>query len=498
MGPIQSFADLRSLIWRRLPLIVTILVIGLLTSLYLAVTSPPSYEARSVIQVDAPVIADPVTRQAPPASLRVQQIEQRLMSRDNLMRLIERHHLFADVEGLPESKKIEVMRNEMRIESVATSTPVEGGSSLASIIISARAGTAQTAADIANDLAEEVVTSDRRDREARIAEAYRFLTEELARVETALSRSDDQISVFASDNEDSLPDSRTFQQTELAGLSQREALTEQSLMELQRDRLELERSAVTDDSASIVQQLRSAETSLAQARLTLPAGHPEIQRLQRTINELTQGGADVAGVGIGRQLSLIDSQLQAMQADLDTIIKRRSDIELAQSRAPQIIQTYEQMQRSRQNLRDQYAELSRRLGEIEALRLLSSNDQTENMVILEPAVPPEFPVASNRRRSAILGTFLSIAVAAGFALLLDMLNPVLRNSRQFEAVTGLRPIISLGYRPTASDRVLQQIRLFYVVLVLTVGFLAGLWMIDLMPQWLADLLPPSVRHGSNG
>lgn len=496
MGPIQSFADLRSLVWRRLPLIITILVIGLLVSLYLAVTSPPSYEARSVIQVDAPVIADPVTRQAPPASLRVQQIEQRLMSRENLIRLIERHHLFADVEALPESKKIEVMRNETRIESVATSTPIEGGSSLASIIISARAGTAQTAADIANDLAEEVVTSDRRDREARISEAYQFLTEELTRIEAELRRHDDQISVFASDNEDALPDARTFQQTELAGLSQREALTEQSLMELQRERLELERSAVTDDSASIVQQLRSAEVALAQARRTLPAGHPEIQRLQQTISDLTQGGAGVAGVGISRQLSLIDSQLQAMQDDLDRITGRRTEIEQAQNRAPQVIQTYEQMQRNRQNVRDQYAELSRRLGEIEALRLLSTNDQTENMVILEPAVPPEFPVASNRRRSAILGTFLSVAVAGGIALLLDMLNPVLRNSRQFEAVTGLRPIISLGYRPTASDRFMRQMRLIYVAAVLVLGLLAGLWMIDLMPQWLADLLPPSVRHGA--
>lgn len=497
MGPIQSLADLLSLIWRRLPLIVTILVVGLLTSLYLAVTSPPSYEARSVIQVDAPVIADPVTRQAPPASLRVQQIEQRLMSRENLTRLIDRHHLFADTPELPESKKIEVLRNEMSIESVATSTPIEGGSSLASIIISARAGSARTAADIANDLAEEVVTSDRRNRDARISDAYQFLTQELARTEQTLQSHDDQIAVFASDNEDSLPDARTYQQTELAGLSQREALTEQSLMELQRERLALERSAVTDDSASIVQQLRSAEVALAQARRTLPATHPEIKRLQQTIDDLTRGGGEAAGVGVGRQLSMIDGQLQSMQADLDAITNRRAEIELAQTRAPQVIQTYEQMQRDRQNVRDQYAELSRRLGEIEALRLLSANDQTENMVILEPAVPPEFPVASNRRRSAILGIFLSVAVAGGIALFLDMINPVLRNSRQFEAVTGLRPIISLGYRPTAADRLMQQVRLFYVAAVLLIGLLAGLWMIDLMPQWLADLLPASIRHGGD-
>lgn len=494
MGPIKSIADLWSLFRRRIALIMTILLVGLLVSLYLAVTAPSAYEARSVIQIDAPVLSDPVTRSAPPASLRVQQIEQRLMSRGNMLRLIDRYDLFDDIPDLPESLQIEILRGDTRIESVAASTsPMNQTSSLSSIVIYARAGLAQTAANIANDLANDVVTSDRRNREARITEADTFLTNELRRIEERLVRQDRDLSQYTAANEDSLPEARAYLQTELVSLTARESATEQALMELQRDRLDLERTSATDDSASIVQQLRATEVALAQARRTLPAGHPEIQRLERQIRDITEGGADTAGAGLGRQLRLIDSQIDNLEADLSEIADRRLEIEGARNRAPEVMQAYEQMQRARQNQQDQYAELSRRLAEIEALRMLSDNDQTENMVILEPAVPPEFPVASNRKRSAILGTFASFAIAGGLAFLLDLMNPVLRNARQFESVTGIRPVISLPYRPTRAYKFRRFLVWTYVFIISLISLAVALWMINLMPPAVADLLPHSPR-----
>ncbi|MFV0300442.1 MAG: lipopolysaccharide biosynthesis protein, partial [Paracoccus sp. (in: a-proteobacteria)] len=324
------------------------------------------------------------------------------------------------------------------------------------------------------------------------------LTGELRRIETDLDRRDQDIATYASQNEDSLPESRAFHQTELVSLAQRETMTEQALMELRRERLALERSAMTEESSTIVQQLRSTEVALAQARRTLPAGHPEIQRLENAINAITQGDNAGNSAGLGRQLSMIDEQVSKMQDDLTSIGERRDAIELAETRMPQVTQVYEQMQRTRQSVGDQFTEMSRRLAEIDALRLLADNDQTENMVILEPAIPPEFPMASNRKRSAILGGFLSIAVAGGMALLLDLRNPILRNARQFEAVTGLRPIVSLAYRPTRRDRNRLALRILYVLVVLLAGLVAVLWMIDVMPQWLTNLLPPSVRVDATG
>ena len=47
------------MIRRRLPLMLTVVVLGILFSFYLIVSSPRVYEASAVIQIDMPAAVDP-------------------------------------------------------------------------------------------------------------------------------------------------------------------------------------------------------------------------------------------------------------------------------------------------------------------------------------------------------------------------------------------------------------------------------------------------------
>mgnify|MGYP006980288160 FL=1 len=49
------------MIWRRLPLVLTIGLLGVLISFYLIVSSPRIYEASAVIQLDMPAAIDPAS-----------------------------------------------------------------------------------------------------------------------------------------------------------------------------------------------------------------------------------------------------------------------------------------------------------------------------------------------------------------------------------------------------------------------------------------------------
>ncbi|MFD2439275.1 Wzz/FepE/Etk N-terminal domain-containing protein [Paracoccus kondratievae] len=88
--------DLISMVWRRLPLVLTIVVLGVLVSFYLIVSSPRIYQASAVIQIDMPAAIEQGSDSSLPASRRVQLIEQRLMARANLRDVTERLGLFAD------------------------------------------------------------------------------------------------------------------------------------------------------------------------------------------------------------------------------------------------------------------------------------------------------------------------------------------------------------------------------------------------------------------
>ena len=93
------------MIWRRLPLVLTISIVGVLTSFYLIVSSPRIYEASAVIQLDMPAAIDQGTDSSLPAARRVQLIEQRLMARANLREVIERLDLFSNTPQLSEAEK---------------------------------------------------------------------------------------------------------------------------------------------------------------------------------------------------------------------------------------------------------------------------------------------------------------------------------------------------------------------------------------------------------
>ncbi|SIQ26673.1 Uncharacterized protein involved in exopolysaccharide biosynthesis [Paracoccus thiocyanatus] len=472
------------MIWRRLPLVLTIIVLGVLTSFYLIVSSPRIYQASAVIQLDMPAAIDQGADSSLPASRRVQLIEQRLMARTNLREVVERLGLFAG-SPLSETEKLAALRSSTRIESIAApGVSVDSRMSLAAIIITAQAETPATAAAIANDFANSVVNRDRENRQARILESQDYLRSEERRLNEQLSEQERKLVEFSARNEDSLPSSQEFLQTELARLTEMETTLDRDIMTLQRERLSLEAggtAAETRPSASLVQQIRSAEIELAQARRTLSPDHPEIARLEQTLARLNSGAGSGGSDVIRRQAELIEAQLASLSEQKAAIELRRTEIDRARARAPEVSRELETMNRQERRLQDRYNEISRQLAQVETQQMLMQNDQTERFVLLERALPPEYPAMSNRKKSAVMGVGGSMALALAVAFVLELLNPVLRRTEQFARATGTRPVVSLPYRLSAGDLRRRRLRVLYMVLVVVLGILVALWLIGRIP-----------------
>ena len=487
------------MIWRRLPLVLTISVVGVLTSFYLIVSSPRIYEASAVIQLDMPAAIDQGSDSSLPAARRVQLIEQRLMSRANLRDVIDRLDLFANTPQLSEAQKLTALRSSTRIESIqAPGVSVDSRMSLAAIVITSRAETAVTAAAIANDFADSVVNRDRDNRNLRIQESISFLTTEERRLNDELDAQERQIVEYSARNEDALPSSQEFLQTELAQQVESESVLDRDIMTLQRERLALEAgglTAGTRPSASLVQQIRAAEVELSQARRTLAADHPEIKRLEENLTRLNSGATETDTDVARRQAQLIDAQLGQLNQQKLALDARRQKIDEARARAPEVARELETMTRQQRRLQDRYAEISRQLAQVETQQMLMDSDQAERFVVLEDAVPPEYPVLSNRKKSAVMSVAASGALALLAAFILEVMNPVLRRSRQFERATGTRPMISLPYRRSEADIVAWHRRNIYLVALLVVGGLMALWIVGAIPGLPSPGVVPAPTDG---
>lgn len=484
MGPIQSLQDLISMVFRRLPLVLTIMVFGILISFYLIVSSPRVYESSAVIQVDTPAAVDQGSDSSLPASRRVQLIEQRLMARSNILDVIKRLDLFENTPGLSETEKIGAMRSSTRIESVAApGVSADSGMSLAAIVITSQAETAATAAALANDFANSVVNRDRENRQARIVEAKDYLTSEETRLNESLALQDRRMAEFGAMNEDSMPSAQEYLQTELAQLTESANALDREIMALQRDRLSLEAPGTGPDarpSASLVQQIRTSEIDLAQARRTLAPDHPEIKRLEDILVRLNSGIEATSDLTL-RRAALIDRQLDQLGEQKKVLQARGTEIEKARARAPQIARDLESLTRQQRRLQDRYAEISRQLAQVETQQMLMDNDQAERFVMLERALAPEYPALSNRKKSAVMGVVGSFGLAFVTLVALEFLRPVLRRSDQFSRATGTRPVISLPYLPTRREIRKRRLGQIYMILLLIVGVFIALWLLGKIP-----------------
>ena len=139
------------------------------------------------------------------------------------------------------------------------------------------------------------------------------------------------------------------------------------------------------------------------------------------------------------------------------------------------------MQRDQRRLQDRYNEISRQLAQVETQQALMDNDQTERFVLLERALPPEYAAFSNRKKSAVLGVGVSVTLAMAVAVILELLNPVLRRTTQFAKVTGTRPVISLPYRLSAADLRARRNSRIYLTVLMVVGAFIALWLIGFIP-----------------
>lgn len=402
MGPIQSLSDLISLIRRRFWLMVVVVLLGCVGAVLLALSRPHEYMATAVIQIEQPIVAGAATTgAATPAgdagmAVQLQAIQQRLTTREALLDLIARHNLFSDLPALPDEQRIGLLRENITfqtIASVANTTP-GAPTRISAISVSARLGTAEQAARVANDMAQAILDRGSQEQALRAADTLKFYTEEETRLWNEIVALEAEIAAFKNRNPAALPAQQAALQDELTGV-------ETDLRALNQTRLGLvaQRDAL------------AAQTDL------------------RTTGQ--------------RQLESLNAQIAALDQQKQGLEARQAEVRAATAASPEVEQALNAYNRRLTQLQDQHEVVSQQLAAAQTAQRLADRQQAERFSLLERAVTPDYPVGSSRKKLALMGGILSLALAFGVALLLDLRRPVVRSSAQMERQTGLIPVVVL-------------------------------------------------------
>lgn len=399
MGSLGSLSDIMSMLWRRRWILGTTVLAGAVISYQVAVSQPHRYEASAVLQIETPRSLSEGPRAAGggiPAGYWLQLVQARLMVRENIEAMIDKYGLFDDNPGMTNAMRVEVVRRSFRIE------PMTGGQYYANaeqwpgvLRVTATMASAELAADMANEMAQSVLDLNATTQNERARETLEFYSREEARIARQIDTVETEMAAFRNDNLDALPTTT------------------------------LDNRA--DEMRTIDLELNELSGDLLEAR-TKRADLNERGNLS-TVEQ--------------REASRLDNSIELLMARQEQLQGRKDEIRASGRRSVNAEAQMEAYQRRLVQLREQQAEMSARRAAAETAQRLNAEQEGEQFILLEPAVEPDYPLSSGRKKIMVFGLAGSMALALALAILAELLKPVLRSAGQMERTTGLRPVVTI-------------------------------------------------------
>lgn len=413
MDLVQTINEAVNMLLRRISVWGPITILGIVASVFYAFSLPRLYETTAVIQIGNSKLSDQVSSRNAGASLAqyLRKIEQRIMARDNLLEVIAKHGLFQEGPPLSPSEQVLALRQATRIEQITDPGQAwRPDAAPSALTVTVRMGDPETAAVIANDFVDRVLVQNRSERQKSANRALKFFDTEERRIGAEIANLDAVIAAFKRQNAASLPSALPTQQEKLVAL-------ETALLEVEQQIVELNNSKDKIRKADLKKQLRLAED----------------------------------------QHQLIES--------------RRAEIQMALDTVPQVEKEFNILQRKLNQLEDQYSVIGKNRAEAEISQILEADQQSELLSVLETALVPEYPVSPNRKKIVAMGGIVSLILAGGLVVLLELLNPVIRTSAQLERQLNITPVVAIPILKKPQDKMFKRV---WAVIWVLLGVL-GIW-----------------------
>ncbi|MGD9741284.1 MAG: GumC family protein [Dongiaceae bacterium] len=317
-----------------LVLLVTLSLASL--ALLVATFWPPIYRSSATILIEEPDVPSDLVRSTVStfADERLQMIEQRVMTTQNLIGIIDKFGLYeSERKTEPMAVVVEDMRDmiDLGVVSADVNDPHSGRTTRATIAftVSFDSNAPRTAQQVANELVTLYLSENLRTRQEQAAGTTGFLHEESSRLAGRIEELETQLAAFKAKYAGSLPEQLTIN-TQILDRTQSDMLEIRRQLQAAQERqifLQAQLAQVDPYSTTSVtfdgkpllsaaDRLRALEMQFLSISATYGPNHPDVKKLKREIDGLkgaAGGGSDAVALQERRQA--ISSELAQMQEE---------------------------------------------------------------------------------------------------------------------------------------------------------------------------------------
>jgi polysaccharide chain length determinant protein (PEP-CTERM system associated) len=415
----------------------------------------------------------------------LQVIEQRLMSRDNLLDMADRLDLFGEEPDLSSFEIVDRLYNEIELR-------VSGGrGSVALVRISADANSGQTATAIVNELMAQMLQQDAAYRTAVANDTLSFFETTVRRLGEELDAFNRRILDFQNENIDALPESLDYRLSRQSLLQERlsQARREKSQLEDQRRRLvELFETTGQIDSAmqrpptAEEQELRGLRAELRQALSVFSETNPRVENLREQIGQLEtliagqrpDSDTDVSPSAslLETQLVEIDSQIESLEAATSLLEDQLDTLQESIEKTPANSIIVEALMRDRDNVQMQYNTAVDRLSIAATGERIESLSKGQRLSVVEPPVVPTKPVNPTPQLIIALSVIMGFVLGILAIILREFLMPSVYRAGDITKGLGITPLATLPYIETPGE-IWRRRGLRAALIILVVAVIVG-------------------------
>lgn len=487
-----------SLLVRRMPVMALFVLLCAGLGVITALKRPEIFYTAARLLVESAQISDSLAASTVQTGAveQLEVIEQRLLTRANLIDIANRTGVFEDIRSMNPDQVVQSMREATTVRRSAGREQA----TLMTIGFEARSGAIAQA--VVNEYVTLVLQTNVDFRMSRAESTLEFFEEEVRRIGAELDQQSAQIVAFRSANAQALPEDQSYRMTRQTLLQERLSRLESDLAAAEAQRRDI--VAIYESTGSLgpaggrgasaeESQLLVARADLARLRAEYDESNPRIVRLVNRVERLeavvaAQAAAQAPVTGdsgtspeeaiLAATLSEIDNRIEGVTREAEAarveIDQLASAIVASSANGIQLAG----LQRDYEATQLRYASAVQNLNAARLGERIETTAQGQRITVIENANVPSLPTGPNRPRIAIMGLALGMAMAAGWFVLLELLNRAIRRPAEMRARFGITPIASIPYMESRRHRLLRRSGLVAATLVVLASVPTALWYID--------------------
>ena len=501
---VLTLHDYIEILRRRALLMIVIFITVLSIASALAILIPPVYQSSGTILIESQKISSSIVESSVTGFARehVEVIKQRVMTHENLLRIIKKFNLFSSKnDSRVTSERIENLRKRIEISMLNSSQRgYRRGQATIAFSISFQDRDADVAYRITNELVTLFLDENVKTRVERATETTRFLNQEARRLKADLEKMESLVAAYKQEHAGSLPENLALKtailqraEATLANLDRDYAATENELNSLQ---IQLSAAKTGLNEVDTPEnRLKQLKAEYHQASINYKETHPTIRTLKRKINILEKdilsgNKIDTSSVNTGfvingelilRLETLITTargRLQSLDSERKPLRKKIAIYEKQILETPQVELGLSSLLRDHSSAKEKYEEIQEKQLSAQISENLEGENKSERFTLIEPPLLADKPIKPNRFKILLLGLFIAIGSAIGVVFFLESLNQRVRGKGEFSALLGQSPLVEIPYITTADEYLTRKIILKKGIIVFVVAMIIILLLIN--------------------